>query len=186
MRITLFKRAVSLHTVGIILVASFAMAQLTADIPRDAWKKKVRVVMSADTLVIETDQGLDEVRLVCVRCPQIQNSQGKPDPLAKEARSFVEQNVMGKDAWIVFDNAHNEPRRDRDGRLLAYVYYEKVVEVGPDKTPTQSIFFLNAELLSRGFARMDSTYACGKRLDLTTLQREAKRQKLGIWAGPIQ
>ena len=142
--------------------------------------------MSADTLVIEADQGLDEVQLVCVKSPQMWNLQGQTDKLAKEARLFAMQEVMAKDAWIVFDNPRNEPRRDREGRYIAYIYYEKIVEVGPDKTPTHSVFFLNGELVARGFARVDTTYPCGKRLELNTLQREAKRQGLGIWAAPTQ
>jgi len=172
--------------VGIVLIASLALAQLPADIPKDAWKKKVRVAMSADILVIETDQGLDEVQLVCVKSPQVQNSQGQEETFAKDARSFTIQEVMGKEIWVVFDNPRNEPRRDRDGRYIAYVYYEKIVEVGPEKTPTHSVFFLNGELVSRGFARMDTSYPCGKRLELNAMQREAKRQGLGIWASPTQ
>lgn len=172
--------------IGLVLIATFALAQVPADIPKNSWKRKVRVVMSADTLVIEADQGLDEVQLVCVKSPQIQNAQGQPDNFAKEARLFSMLEVMGKDAWIVFDNPRNEQRRDREGRYLAYVYYEKIVEVGPDKTPTHSVFFLNSELVARGFARVDTTYPCGKRLELNALQREAKRQGIGIWAAPTQ
>lgn len=165
---------------GFILLAVvfiLLMGQIPSDIPPDAWKRKVRSVMSADTLVIEAEGGLDEVWLVCVKAPQVEAK----EQLADEAREFVVNEVLGNDVWIVFDNPRNEPRRNRDGRYMAFVYYEKVVEVGPKKEPTRSFFFLNAELISRGLARVDTSYPCSKRLDFNALQREARQKRLGIW-----
>lgn len=153
------------------------MGQIPSDIPPDAWKRKVRSVMSADTLVIETDKGLDEVWLVCVKAPKVEAKEA----LGDEARDFVINEVLNNEAWIVFDNSKNEPRRDKNGRYMAFVYYEKVVEVGPKKEPTRSFFFLNAELVSRGLARVDTSYPCSKRLEFNTIQQEARQKRLGIW-----
>ncbi len=110
-------------------------------------EEKGKVVMSADTLVIEAEGGLDEVWLVCVKAPQVEAK----EQLADEAREFVVNEVLGNDVWIVFDNPRNEPRRNRDGRYMAFVYYEKVVEVGPKKEPTRSFFLLECGTYFEGF-----------------------------------
>lgn len=169
---------------ALTLVATFTFAQGETIIPENSMKRRVRVVMSADTLAIENGETLDEVWLVCIRTPQLQAGDGPSEYMAKEARSFVQQEIMGKEVYLAFDNQRNEPRRDREARLMAFLYYQKTVESGPNAEPTTKTFLLNEELIRRGMAKVDNTYGCSKRYQLNTLQREARRGKKGVWAVP--
>ena len=75
----------------------------------------LRQVRDGDTLVLEDGR---HVRLIGVNAPELARG-GKPaQPLAEEAKLFVERFLAGGDLELVFDRE----RQDRYGRTLAHVY----------------------------------------------------------------
>jgi len=169
------------YMVLISAISAIAFAQPPSQIPDNAWKSKVRVVMMGDLFVIDTAEGLEEVWLLCARAPQLKPD-GAHEYMAVQARNFTRHEIGGKDVWIVFDNPRNTPRRDNDGHLAAYVYYNK--QVG--ETSATKTVMLNEEIIKNGLARVDTVNACSKRNEFNQLQQAAKNNKLGIWAVPPQ
>ena len=86
--------------------------------------------------------------------------------MGKRASFFTKTLVEGKRVMLEFD----AERRDRYGRLLAYVYL-------PDGR------MLNAELLREGYAQVYTFPPNVKYVDeFLRLQREARENKRGLWA----
>jgi micrococcal nuclease len=76
--------------------------------------------------------------------------------------------VVGKTVRLEFD----ERRRDKYGRLLAYVYVDGL--------------FVNAELIRQGYARV-STYKDNQRHreEFESLQQSAIGMRRGLWGGCV-
>ncbi|HSI80580.1 MAG TPA: thermonuclease family protein [Solirubrobacterales bacterium] len=91
-------------------------------------------VVDGDTVAVEIDGSEDSVRYIGVDTPE-SVAPGEPvECFGPEASRFNARLVEGEEIRLVFD----AERRDRYGRLLAYVYAGDV--------------FVNAELIRRGFA----------------------------------
>ena len=161
------------------VISAVAFAQPSSQVPENALKSKVRVVMMGDLFVIDTPEGMEEVWLLCARSPQLKPD-GSHEYMAVQARNFTRREIGGKDVWIWFDNPRNTPRRDYEGHLMAYVYYTKQ---GNEPTANKTAI-LNEELIKNGLARVDSTYSCSRRNQMNDLQQTAKNNKLGIWSVP--
>ena len=160
-------------------ISAVAFAQPSSQIPENALKSKVRVVMMGDLFVIDTPEGLEEVWLLCASAPQLKPD-GSHEYMAVQARNFTRREIGGKDVWIWFDNPRNTPRRDYDGHLMGYVYYTKT---GSDPSANKTAM-LNEEIIKNGLAHVDSTYTCSRRNQLNEFQQQAKNAKLGIWSVP--
>jgi len=165
----------------ISVISAVVFSQPASQIPDNAWKSKVRVVMMGDLFAIDTPEGLEEVWLLCARAPQLKPD-GAHEYMAVQARNFTRREIGGKDVWIVFDNPRNTPRRNNEGHLAAYVYYNK--QVG-DTSATKTAM-LNEELIRNGLASVDTELSCSKHGDFNQIQQAAKNSKLGIWAVPPQ
>ena len=120
-------------------------------------------VIDGDTIII---QGGRRVRYIGVDTPEIENpSFGKKGkPLGQEATNLNKRLVSGKVITLEFDRE----RRDRYGRLLAYVWVDST--------------FVNAELVKAGLARV-IRYPPNLRYfsRLKKLEQEARDKQLGIW-----
>ena len=119
-------------------------------------------VVDGDTIVVKS---LGSVRLIGIDTPEMNYELGVPQPLAREAREFCERLVLSKMVLLEFD----EVKRDKYGRALAYVF------VGDT--------FVNAELVAAGLAKAyhfppNDRYK-GK---FKQLERDAKRNRLGLWS----
>lgn len=91
-------------------------------------------VVDGDTVAVEIDGAEDRVRYIGVDTPE-SVAPGQPvECFGPEAARFNARLVEGEQVRLVFD----AERRDRYGRLLAYVYTGDV--------------FVNEELIRRGFA----------------------------------
>jgi micrococcal nuclease len=91
-------------------------------------------VTDGDTIEVELPYGVEDVRYIGVDTPEVDPNVGV-ECFGSDASQVNAELVEGKRVRLVFD----AERRDRYGRLLAYVY------VGDT--------FVNAELLRRGAAR---------------------------------
>jgi len=118
----------------------------------------VDYVIDGDTIVIETGE---RVRYIGMDTPEA----GKP--LYHEAKQRNRALVGGKRVRLVFCEAQ---RRDRYGRLLAWVYSSGV--------------FVNERLVREGLARKFPVPPCGRVMygRFKKAEREARADKLGLWA----
>jgi micrococcal nuclease len=95
----------------------------------------VRVV-DGDTILVSLDGRQERVRYIGVDTPETVKPNTPVECYGKKASAFDHRLVDGRDVRLRFD----VERRDRYGRLLAYVY-----RVGDG-------LFVNAELVRRGYA----------------------------------
>ena len=79
---------------------------------------------------------------------------------SKENKELVEGEII----LVEFGN----PKKDKYGRLLGYVFVDDL--------------FVNAELVKGGYAEVNSYGNPGSKIDeLMNMEREAKRQPVGLW-----
>jgi endonuclease YncB( thermonuclease family) len=110
--------------------------------------------------------GGGKVRYTGLNTPETHHPDKLPEYCGQEAFEANRRLVAGKTVRLEFD----ERRRDRYGRLLAYVYVGNL--------------FVNAELIRQGYAQV-STYKENRRYheDFTRLQRSAIEARRGLWGG---
>jgi len=113
-------------------------------------------VLDGDTCQLDDNR---RVRYLGIDAPE------KGDPGAEEATQANNTLVGGKKIRLEL----GKPGRDRDGRLLAYVFVGKT--------------FVNEELLRQGHAYVRRPIAAKYRAKLLSTQEEARQAGRGIWAG---
>jgi micrococcal nuclease len=136
-----------------IVCASLAITQ--------SWHSAQRVI-DGDTFVLENGE---RVRLIGVDTPETAHPSKEIEPFAEEASEFAKSMLEGKKVRLEFDVR----KRDRYGRLLAYVYLQ-------DGT------FVNAELVRQGYAHA-ATYPPNVRHaeEFRQWEKEARNKKRGLW-----
>lgn len=138
-----------------------------------ALEGKVEWVYDGDTLRVA---GVGKVRLLGIDVPERQATerdrfllrQGISEPrlrqIAERALRFSIKQAKGNTVRLVFDGE----RRDRHGRLLAYVYL-------PDGR------LLNRTLLEQGYAVVYRRFAFERKEEFLAAEKEARRRKAGLW-----
>ena len=127
----------------------------------------VRVV-DGDTIQVRLARGaVERVRYIGIDTPESVKPNTPVQCFAKAASAFNERLVAGREVTLVSD----VEKRDRYGRLLAYVYRR------PDG------LFVNEELVRRGYAR-PLTIPPDVRFSALfgRLADEARRAERGLWA----
>jgi len=127
---------------------------------------RVTFVYDGDTVRLETGA---QIRYVGIDCPEMNFRTRDPEFMAREAREFNEDTVLGKIVRLESD----EEKSDRYGRTLAYVSLEK----GP---------MVNTLLVEKGLAVVMPT---GSNLrhykELKRAQQRAMDARRGIWSRPL-
>ncbi|MDO8729785.1 MAG: thermonuclease family protein [Candidatus Omnitrophota bacterium] len=122
----------------------------------------VQRAIDGDTVVLV---GGERVRYIGVDTPELHHPKKKVQPYAREAMEFNRRLVEGQKVRLETD----VERRDRYGRLLAYVYLEDGR-------------FVNAELLKAGYAQLLTIPPNVRYVDLFIgLQKQARDAKRGLW-----
>ncbi|MBW1998136.1 MAG: thermonuclease family protein [Deltaproteobacteria bacterium] len=122
----------------------------------------VKYVYDGDTILLETGQ---RVRYAGIDAPELDHEGNKNEFMAREAKEFNEELVMGKPIRLELD----KKKRDRYGRLLAYVYIE-------------SGLMVNGMLVRKGLAHVLADRPNLKHFkQLLRMQRIAMTEGLGIW-----
>jgi micrococcal nuclease len=117
--------------------------------------------VDGDTIVLADKE---RVRLIGVDTPELHHPRKPVQYFAVEAYRFTQSVAEGKKVRLEYD----WQRRDRYGRLLAYVYL-------PDGT------FLNAELIRQGFGHAYTKYPFKYLDEFRRLEREARETGRGLW-----
>src|SRR4030043_1262577 len=126
---------------------------------------KVKRVIDGDTLLLTNGE---KVRLIGVDTPETKHPQKPVQRFGKEAYLFTRTMVEGKEVRLEFD----WQKRDRYGRLLAYVYL-------PDGT------FLNAEIIKQGYGFAYTRFPFKFLEEFRSYEKEAKENKRGLWKQKI-
>ncbi len=125
----------------------------------------VVAVLDGDTIVISGGQ---KVRYAGLNTPESHHPDKLPEYCGQEAFEANRRLVAGQTVRLEFDAR----RRDKYGRLLAYVYVGSL--------------FVNADLIRQGYAQV-STYKGNQRYheEFERLQQHAIAARRGLWGGCI-
>lgn len=122
---------------------------------------KVKEVVDGDTIELASGE---RVRYIGINAPESEYPEKPVEPFGQEATEANRRLVAGRTVRLEFD----VQRKDRYGRLLAYVYVDSL--------------FVNAELVKRGYAYAYTWPPNVKHADLfVRLQQEARKAGRGLW-----
>lgn len=122
---------------------------------------KVKRVIDGDTLLLTNGE---KVRLIGVDTPETKHPQKPVQYFGKEAHLFTKGMVEGKEVRLEYD----WQKRDKYGRLLAYVYLK-------DGT------FLNAEVIKQGYGFAYTRFPFKYLEEFRQYEREARENRRGLW-----
>lgn len=132
---------------------------------------RVTNAISFDTIEVElTDggQASTRVRLHGVAPLPVGDDRRLGERLSDEALAFVKRYAVGKPITLALDPVRRT--RDREGRLLAYVYRADTGEL------------LNQMLIDRGFAAADARTDHVLKFEFTQKAERAAKARVGLWA----
>ncbi|NJC87806.1 MAG: hypothetical protein FIB02_04630 [Desulfuromonas sp.] len=167
------------RAIGLLLAACWLLigqAALAGDAPA-ALTGTVTWVYDADTLEIASH---GKVRLLGIDAPEKAGSDRDEKfiklgiarkhlrPVHGAGLAWCLRNVKGQQVTLTFDTTQKE-RRDRHGRLLAYIYL-------PDGR------LLNRLLLEQGLVIVYRRFPIDLKQDFLSAETEAKHRGLGLWA----
>ncbi|MGC1272677.1 MAG: thermonuclease family protein [Planctomycetaceae bacterium] len=123
----------------------------------------VKRVVDGDTLLLD---GGERVRLLGVDTPETVREDFPVELWGPEASQFTKRMVEGRSVQLKFD----KERRDRHGRLLAYVYIDGVL--------------LNEELIRAGLskAQLQYPYSSAMKRLFREAEDDAKTAGHGLWS----
>jgi len=126
----------------------------------------VRVV-DGDTIRVGLPSGEEPVRYIGIDTPESVKPGAPVECFAKRASRYNERLVAGEEVRLVYDIE----RRDRYGRLLAYVYRAR------------DGLFVNAELVRRGYATaVTFPPNVAHEREFRRLARRARMSGRGLWS----
>ena len=126
-------------------------------------------VIDGDTIIVNIDGKEERVRLIGVDTPETVHPSKPVEYFGKEASEFTKRMVEGKRVRLEFD----WQRRDKYGRLLAYIYLE-------DGT------FLNAEIIKQGYGFAYTRFPFKYLEEFRQYEREARENGRGLWGLPTK
>jgi len=138
------------------LILIFIFAYLDAEEPA-----RVKRAIDGDTLLLTNGE---RVRLIGVDTPETKHPRKPVQYFGKEAYLFTKRMVEGKDVRLEYD----WQRRDKYGRILAYVYLR-------DGT------FLNAEIIKQGYGFAYTRFPFKYLEEFRKYEREARENRKGLW-----
>lgn len=153
------QRGLKLSALGLLIFLPLFFFAAPSSIGADIFL--VTRAVDGDTIVLADKE---RVRLIGVDTPELHHPRKPVQYYAEEAYRFTQRIVEGKKVRLEYD----WQRRDRYGRLLAYVYL-------PDGT------FLNAELIRQGYGHAYTKYPFKYIDEFRRLEREARETGKGLW-----
>jgi micrococcal nuclease len=151
----------------LLAAAATAAWPLVARPPGPPADGTVEHVVDGDTIVVREGGRSETVRLLGIDTPETVDPDEPVGCFGPEASRFAHRLLDGRHVRLVYD----VERRDRYGRLLAYVYV--------DGSPP---LFANASLVAGGYARtLDLGVNRAHAAELAALERSAALAGRGLW-----
>ncbi|MDP2968258.1 MAG: thermonuclease family protein [Deltaproteobacteria bacterium] len=144
--------------ISLLLILIFASLPTFSNAEDPAMVKRV---IDGDTLLLTNGE---RVRLIGVDTPETKHPQKPVQRFGKEAYLFTKRMVEGKEVRLEFD----WQRRDKYGRLLAYVYLTDGA-------------FLNAEIIKQGYGFAYTKYPFKYLDEFGGYEKEARENRRGLW-----
>ena len=119
-------------------------------------------VIDGDTIVLSNGE---KVRLIGVDTPETKHPKKPVEYYGKEATAFTKKMVGGRVVKLKYD----VQRRNKYGRLLAYVYLMNGT-------------FLNAEIIKQGYGHAYTRFPFKHMEQFKQYEKEAQEAKRGLWA----
>jgi len=167
-------KALILFSIPLFVLSHLYAEQVSVSVERERFGVKIpsvrmrrenQVKRAIDGDTIELVGG-ERVRYIGIDTPEIKHRDAEVRKMAKIAKKINRRLVGRKEVILEYD----VEKRDRYGRLLAYVFLE-------DGT------FVNAKLVRRGYALILTVPPNVKYASFfLKLQREARKKKRGFWA----
>ena len=152
--------------VAAVLIAGRLGIERDGDPAPDGVEATVTRIVDGDTVHVDLDGGDETVRYIGVDTPESVKPGTPIECFAKEAASRNAELVDGEDVTLRFD----VERRDRYGRLLAYVYR------------TRDGAFVNERLVREGYATPLTIPPNVRHADrFAQLARGAREARRGLW-----
>ncbi len=121
-------------------------------------------VVDGDTIVVDIGGKQEKLRLIGVDTPETVHPEKPVEYFGKEASEFTKKMVEGKQVRVEYD----WQRRDKYGRLLAYVYL-------------LDGSFLNAEIIKQGYGFAYTKYPFKYMEEFRGYEEEARENERGLW-----
>ncbi len=120
-------------------------------------------VVDGDTVVATVNGVEEKVRIIGINTPEAVDPRRPVECFGKEASAHAKKILNGE--TIVLENA---TARDKHGRLLAYI-----------KLPNGNDF--GAQMISDGYAYAYRTYSHDRMSTYIKLEKQSRKQGLGLW-----
>ena len=132
----------------------------------------VTKVIDGDTIWVNINGKEEKVRFIGVNCPEYTT---KIEEYGKEATEYTTNELLGKKVYLQKDISQT----DDYNRLLRYVWLEKIDTINEENIEN---YLFNAKLVINGYAQ-SNYYKPDISLQnyLEKFEKEAKKQKIGIW-----
>lgn len=121
-------------------------------------------VVDGDTIIVKMNGTEERVRLIGVDTPETVHPVKPVEYFGKAASAFTKQMAEGKKVRLEYD----WQKKDKYGRLLAYVYLEDGI-------------FLNAEIIKQGYGFAYTRFPFKYLDDFRKYEREARENIRGLW-----
>lgn len=143
-----------------------------ADINMEKVEVKLSKCVDGDTVKVKLNNGkIETVRFLAVDTPELSHSNKEVVVYANKAKDYT-CNLLEKANKIELEFDNNSDRRDKYGRLLAYVYADDVM--------------LQKRLLKNGYAKVAYLYNdYFYTEELKKNEQTAKNNKKGIWKNDV-
>ena len=132
----------------------------------------VTKVIDGDTIWVDINGKEEKVRFIGVNCPEYTT---KIEEYGKEATEYTTNELLGKKVYLQKDISQT----DDYNRLLRYVWLEKIDTINEENIEN---YLFNAKLVINAYAQ-SNYYKPDISLQnyLEKFEKEAKKQKIGIW-----
>lgn len=136
---------------------------------------KVLSVTDGDTIRVDYRGRNERLRMIGVNTPEIRHATKGVEPYGPEASAYTKRALAGRRVYLEFD----AERRDRYGRLLAYVWTGRP-HGGTDAEIRRKMF--NARLLLDGYAQLMTVPPNVRYVEFFKgYQAEAREGRKGLW-----
>jgi len=124
------------------------------------WDREIRIaIYELGPYASETQKAQVKLKFLNKQLEEL-----KTGSKAQEFSAFTRNMCEGKNVWLEYD----QKKRDKYGRLLAYVYLEDGTDV-------------NAEIIKQGYGQAYTRFPFKRMEEFWQYERVAKEQRIGLW-----